>query len=227
MLSSIERKLLRIGRAILSIVVLIPDDRPFIKTTTFDNSTKYVFDVPTFLKLRLFNENGSTWDNTGFINLNYIGKIQMVSTMKNMINLILNQRVFYDDPEYGLQVTQNNDKNGNSKWALYERIGEANIAIHPYIIEEDMLKMEGVRLIINKPENFAIFTTSEFIALTEALSAIDIWILSQELINSIGVDRLLKMPKINNTEYELTISKLDDLESSMLSKLDKKDDNGK
>lgn len=183
-LNSLSRKLTRIGGITLSIVAFFPQDKMILNTKYFqDTKTKQIYlDFPSFLRFELpYTPNGN---GKRSVNLTYMGKVQMIATMKRMISHLASKEVFVKDPELGLTITRSLNEKGRSRWIVYENINQTPVAISPVVIKEDLSSYEGVCIMLNAPENRAEMTIAEFIALKTFLEDVDIWSLSQNLFNT-------------------------------------------
>lgn len=185
-LNTLSRKLTTIGYVKLSITVFFPPDKIIVGNKYYkdSNSSNILLDFPCFIKFELPYRAEST--KRRWINLTYMGKIQMISAMESMLNIINTKEVFVNDSELGLVVTTELDKNGRSKWSVYEQIGESGIVIYPTVIHEEntSVSYKGIGIAINEATNNVEMSIAEFIGLYRFLKEIDIWSLSQAMFNT-------------------------------------------
>ena len=219
-LLSITRKIVRVGNIGLTSVAFFPRDKLIVSKRYTPEGNHMMIDFPAFLRLEnCICPRGVDIDRRN-ISLTNIGKIQMIAAMKKMLRLLSSGGVFVDDPEMGLTVTQNLDEHGGSKWTVFERIGDHSVVFTPTVVNEDETQYEGVTVIMNVPTNMTTISVSEFAILAEAIQETNIWLESQLLfmtalqMNSTSSDELAE-------EYVESHSKLDDIESKALRKVDK------
>lgn len=217
---SISRKITSVGNITITIVVFFPKDNTTVYRHISRKEDETVQNVdlriPSILRLEFPWELGGDIQRRT-INLTYIGKIQLIYMIEAFIKMLREEEVFITDPELGLTVVQNIDKNGKSKWVKYETIGKNLILLYPKVIYDESTnnKYEGVSIAINSPSISVNLTVSELCILNRVLNDIDIFIYGQLMIQMIKED-FVKRSDLEQEEFDLVTDKLSNLQDFAL-----------
>jgi hypothetical protein len=224
-LASVSRRICRIGGMILTLKILIPDDKPVCGKRVWDDKYEYELNLPAFLTLSLLLPfDGFARKTVGNITLTEVGRIEFIALARKMVKVVQTEDIFYDDPDEGLSVYKNLDANGISRFLVSGKVGKDYIALHPdvFIEEDNHIRTEGIRITIAKNNATIVVTYTDMLIMLEVLKDINISTLSQ----------LLYMTFMNEIQHQdnrsneakafdfKTHSRLDELVSNSGSKLE-------
>lgn len=212
-LAKVQRTIAKVAGCKISINVLFPRDKtPLHRSQRLVDGVQeesiYV-DIPAFLVFELPYAASADFKERQ-INLTEHSKGQFVHILTKMAKKLQKEDIFYIDEEDKVRLYL--DQNDPDKFLVRGKVGDTTVGVRPVVIEgKDDFTEEGVRLMIKNHTSYVDLKYSELMAIIAILKDANLFMYSQELLNSIGFKITLRSDE-EEEELNETKSMLDKIE---------------